>query len=95
MNAYELKKLVSDGKPFAVCFIKKDKTARTMICHTGNEDNLRGGPKAYNAEAKDLLTVFDIEEQDYRTINCKTIQALVIGKTKYATINGTLTKISL
>lgn len=79
MDAYELKELVSDGKPFGVVFTKKDGTTRMMIAQTGVESHLRGGFKQYNAEKKNLLTVFDVKEEEYRNINCSTIQVLIVG----------------
>lgn len=79
MDAYELKKLVSDNKPFGVVFTKKDGTTRTMIAQTGVESYLRGGYLQYNPLKKNLLCVFDIEEQDYRMINCSTIKVLIVN----------------
>ena len=61
------------GRIFSVEFIKKDGTLRKMIARTGVKKHLRGGELPYDPIEKGLLAVFDMEIQDYRMINLKTI----------------------
>lgn len=69
------------NKIFSVEFVKKDGTLRKMHCRLNVKKHLKGGTKKYNAEARNLLTVFDLQKKQYRTINLNTIQRLTCGKT--------------
>ena len=63
--AYEL----SDGKIFKVIFIKRTTGEfREMSCRRGVTKELLGGDLPYDPLEKNLLTVYDLEKQAYRTI---------------------------
>ena len=70
-----LKELVG-SKIFAVVFQKKDGTLREMVCRLGVTKHLRGGELGYDAEALNYLTVFDMQKQEYRTINVNTLKQI-------------------
>lgn len=77
--------LVSDGKVFAVEFIKRSTGAlRKMRCRVGVRSHLKGGAKRYDANAKRLLTVFDMEAKGYRSIPLEGIKRLTVHGRTYA-----------
>lgn len=63
----------SKGRIFSVLFVKKDLTERKMICRIGVKKHLRSGDLPYDPISKGLVSVFDMEKQEYRMINLKTI----------------------
>lgn len=64
-----LSKLLRDGKVARIEFVKRSTgEARTMRCRLGVRKHLTGGGAAYNAKAKNLLTVFDMDKGGYRSI---------------------------
>ncbi len=79
MNIQEFKTAVN-GKFFKAVFLKKDGTLREMTCRFGVKKHLKGGEKAYDAEALGLWTVFDVEKKAYRSIDTTRLIALKCGK---------------
>jgi len=81
----EAKRLIkaTNGKFFTVTFIKKDGTERVMNARLGVEVYLKGGQLAYDAEAKGLITVYDMKSKGYRMVNVNTIKYIKIGKNEY------------
>lgn len=75
MDKNEAKKLIAaqGGRIFYVTFIKKDGTERRMLCRRQVKKGIKGIGMAYKPEDYDLVTVFDMEKQAYRTINLNTI----------------------
>jgi hypothetical protein len=70
----------SSGKFFAVQFTKRTTgEPRTMICRTGVKSALKGGVRGYTDKEKQLLTVFDIQKMEYRTIPVEGIQWLMVN----------------
>ncbi len=78
----EFKKMVG-GKIFSVEFIKKDGTLRKMICRLGVKKHLKGGSLGYDAEALNYLTVFDLQSEEYRTINVNTLKCFTFEGIRY------------
>ena len=77
MKANILRQFVGEnGQIFSVDFIKKDGSVRTMNCRLGVKSKLKGGRTKYDAEARNLLTVFDMQKGAYRTINADTVFAV-------------------
>lgn len=66
---------------FGVTFTKKDGTERRMTAMTGVRKHLAGGEKAYDADSKGLLTVWDRHargkngenDRGYRSVNINTL----------------------
>lgn len=80
LNLKNLKNLVSDGTIFSVEFIKRSNgELRKMVCRLGVKKHLRGGDKAYDAKQHNLLTVFDMEKEGYRSIPVESIQKLTVN----------------
>lgn len=65
----DLKRHANDGRIFEVTFIKRTTgERRSMVCRLGVKSHLKGGKKAYDARKHDLLTVFDMQAREYRSI---------------------------
>lgn len=60
----------SNGKIISLEFKKRTPPhdLRQMVCRTGVKKHLKGGEKAYSDKDKDLISVFDMKEQGYRSI---------------------------
>jgi len=72
------------GRIFAVTFEKRDGSGeRSMRARFKVKSALKGGKLPYNAEEQALLTVFDIEEQDYRSVNLLGLKSLKIDGVEY------------
>jgi hypothetical protein len=77
MKATILRQFVGDsGQIFTVDFIKKDGSVRTMNCRLGVKSKLKGKGAKYDAEARNLLSVYDMQKGAYRTINADTVFAI-------------------
>lgn len=76
-------RMIPKGKIFSVEFIKKDGSNRTMNCRVGVRKGVKGIGLKYNPIDKGLLTVYDMNKRDFRTINAKTIKSLTIEGTKF------------
>lgn len=68
----KFKELVGN-KIFSVVFIKKNGSERQMTCRFGVKKHLQGGELKYNPASLGYLTVFDMTELDYRTVNLNTL----------------------
>ena len=76
---------LTEGKIFSVTFTKKDGTVRDMVCRTGVHKNLTGcvdGRGSINRKANDadhsVITVFDMQKNDYRRINAETVTRIKV-----------------
>ena len=77
-----LRELVGN-KIFSVEFVKKDGSIRTMTCRLGVKKHLKGGSLNYDAEALNYLPVFDLQANDYRTINISTLRKIKVDGIEY------------
>ena len=74
----------SNGSIFGVDFIKRSTgELRKMTARLGVKKHLKGGVAAYDAAAKDLIFVYDITAEGYRSIALDAITALRIGGEQY------------
>lgn len=74
----EVKQIIKEegNKIFSVKFTKRSTgEERLMVCRTGVTSRLKGGEKAYDAEAHGLITVFDMASNDYRSISTEGVFA--------------------
>ena len=69
-KAYKLIQSAGEqGHFFTVKFYKRSTgELRTMNCRMGVTRHLKGGSKAYDASAHQLITVYDIQKKGYRSI---------------------------
>lgn len=58
----------SKGHIFSVSFIKKDGTLRNMVCRNGVKKGVTGAGMNYNPADHDLLTVYDMAKNEFRSI---------------------------
>jgi hypothetical protein len=52
---------------------------REMVCRRGVKAHLRGGKLPYDPKPKLLLTVFDMQKEDYRMVNLRTLVSFNIA----------------
>ena len=75
----------TQGKIFAVQFIKKDGTIRMMLARLGVQKNLKGGSNGAS-ETNNLITVWDMVANGYRMINLETLISLKASGREYQII---------
>ena len=74
---------MAKGQIFSATFIKKNGERREMVCRLGVKKHLKGGELKYDAKARNLLPVFDMQKEAYRMINFDTIIQLKINGQVY------------
>ena len=81
----EILNLLKDNKNliFSVVFLKKNGELRPMTCKLGVKKHLKGGRLKYNAEERNNLIVFDMQKEDYRTINLDTLMYINMKGVEY------------
>ena len=83
-NLHNLSKLVSDGQIFSVQFVKRSTgELRTMKARLGVRKALKGGTKAYDPSKKNLLSVYDMEAQGYRSIPAENVISLSVSGQRF------------
>lgn len=79
----------TDGKIFYAEFIKRSTgELRKMWARLGVTEYLKGGDKPYNAEEKNLVTVFDMKKQGYRSIPLENLLKLSANNNRYKVREG-------
>jgi hypothetical protein len=71
---------------FTVEFVKKNGDLRSMNCRLGVTKHLKGGEQAYEPSDYDLVCVFDMKKQAYRSINLNTLKTIKIKGEQYAVV---------
>ncbi len=67
----------SESQIFSVVFVKRSTgELRHMKARRGVTKFRRGGQLPYDPKSHNLLTVFDLDKMDYRTIPCDSIREL-------------------
>jgi hypothetical protein len=80
----------TNGKIFSVTFIRRSGGKRKMLCRLGVTKYLRGGVCPYDFDEKNLISVFDLQENEYRTIPFEGICSAKIGGVEYIIKNEEL-----
>jgi hypothetical protein len=75
----DIRKRVSSGKFFSCKFTKRDGTERKMVARIGVKKGVKGIGRKFNAENKNLLSVFDVHKRQFRFINLNTLHQLKIN----------------
>lgn len=76
--------LVADGRFFSVSFIKRTTgDLRTMQARMNVTKHLKGGVKPYSDKSKNLLTVFSVDANGYRSIPIDAIQSMKVKGQTY------------
>lgn len=73
----------NEGKVFSVEFLKKDGTLRKMVARLGVTKHLRGGGKNTCEAYQNLVTVFDMQKEQYRNINVDTLISMKSNGNEY------------
>ena len=58
---------------FSITFTKKDGSLRKMTARLGVKSHLRGGTKKFSDEERDLITVFDMNNNGYRSFKTSNV----------------------
>lgn len=78
-RAAEFLRHETEGRIFSAYFRKTNGTMRTLVGRRGVKRHLAGGSLPYDAEARNLLPVFDVSIRDYRMVNLETLVSFNIG----------------
>lgn len=73
----------SNGKIFSIVFYRRSGGRRKMLCRLGVTKYLRGGVCPYDFDEKNLISVFDLQENEYRTIPIEGISHARISGVDY------------
>jgi len=75
MNKKQAIAIIKSGRFFSCEFTKKDGSIRYLLGRSGVKKYLRPNPKpqAYNPQELGYLSVYDIQEKDYRLVNLQTL----------------------
>jgi hypothetical protein len=71
------------GKIFSATFVKSNGDIRIMTARTGVRKDLNGTGLRYNPVEHNLITVFDMNKRQYRSINIGTLLNLRMNGTLY------------
>ena len=74
------------NKIFAASFRKKDNTLRKMNARLGVRKGTSGGQNKVEANDRSYLTVYDMNNDAFRTINLDTLEEIRICGTSYEVI---------
>lgn len=83
MTLNEIVEKVNKGQIFSAQFVKKNGDIRDMVCRLGVIKHLKGGELKFDAKARNLLPVFDMQKKGYRMININTLIKLKINGEVY------------
>jgi len=76
-----------NGQIFQVTFIKRTTgERRRMVCRLGVRAHLKGGALNYDPSALNLLPVFDMQAQEYRSIPLDAVQSARIAGITYEVV---------
>jgi hypothetical protein len=80
-----IKKAAKKGVVSGV-FIKKDGSERTMTFRLGVKKNLQGGENKVERLDRPYMTVFDMQKDDYRTVNLRTLKRITVNGVTYEVV---------
>ena len=73
----------SGGKIFTARNIKKDGTERALNCRLNVTKGVKGVGMRYNPDDYNLITVFDMKKQEFRTLNLETVYQIDFQHERY------------
>ena len=71
------------GKIFTASNIKKDGTKRILNGRTEVHKGVTGVGMGYNPEDYNMITIFDMQKKEFRTLNLETLYGLKINHEEY------------
>jgi len=76
------------GRIFRVVFSRRaDGRQREMVCRIGVTKHLKGQGPAYCAADHDLMSVYDVQKREYRSIPLDRVLCVRFGRTNYRVIS--------
>jgi hypothetical protein len=73
-----------NGKIFSVIFEKRTTGVdRLMVCRKGVKKHLNGGELKYNPSNRNLINVFDLQSNGYRSISVEGIKKIKASGKEY------------
>ena len=73
----------SEGKIFTAKNIKKDGSRRVLNGRLNVQKGVKGLGLGYNPDDFNMMTVFDMQKENFRMLNVDTMYELSINKEKY------------
>ena len=85
LDRTRVEKVISDnkGKFFSCEFTKKDGSVRKIHGRTGVKKYLKGGVNKVQKQSNSLMTVWEKEVADYRSVNLNTMTKLTLQGVSY------------
>jgi len=77
----------AQNKIFGAEFVKKNGERRTGAFRLGVKKYLKGGENKVVRPDNSYITVFDMQKQEYRTLNLKTLLRLKIDGVEYEIVD--------
>jgi len=74
MNRTDLINELSDGRMCSITFTKRSGEIRKLTGRLGVKRHLKGKGKNYSDEDKGLVTIFDSQKGEYKSIRANSIQ---------------------
>lgn len=76
----------SKGKIFTAKNIKKDGSRRVLNGRLNVQKGVKGLGLGYNPDDFNMMTVFDMQKENFRMLNVDTMYELAINKEKYEVV---------
>lgn len=73
----------ANGRIFSATFVKKNGEIRIMTARTGVKKDLKGTGMKYDPVSYNLISVFDMNKRQYRSINLDTLLNLRLSGVLY------------
>ncbi len=85
INQEEAEKILygTQGKIFSVFFTKKDGSERKLVGRIGVKKGVTGVGLKYDPKERGLLTVFDLQKDEFRTVNLNSLKAIASDGIRY------------
>jgi len=81
VNREQLLKELEGGTFARITFVKKNGEIRKLVGRLGVRSKLRGGDKAYSDADKNIVTIFDTQKGEYRSVKVdKILEVAANGK---------------
>lgn len=88
-RAAEMIRKLEDGHFFSVTFVKRTTgELRTMNCRQRVTKHLKGGEAAYSFSEKGLVSVYDLQNNGYRSFPIDSLMELRAGGVTYSVTEG-------
>lgn len=83
MNRDDVLDMLKDGTIATVEFVKKDGSLRTLNGRLNVKKHLKGGTKAFDDSKYDLITIYDLKAEGYRSFKVGNLKKLKVKGKEY------------